>query len=118
MTMFKYEFHESNSGGYHRLSEKNYRDLHAAGWSARMYCFDADQDETDIDQMLFDGLSRPYMSKEFPTIRAAVEEWEKITGQDFFEQGCTCCGPPFRLRSEGGGSISSWDCERRAERPW
>ncbi len=42
--------------------------------------------------------------KEFSTIQAAIEEFEKITGQSATDEGCNCCGPPhtFEWHDEKG----------------
>ena len=36
-------------------------------------------------------------SKEFATIQEAKDEFEKITGQDTEDEGCSCCGPPHNF---------------------
>lgn len=33
-------------------------------------------------------------SKDFSTVKDALEEFEKITGQQVSDEGCSCCGPP------------------------
>ena len=33
-------------------------------------------------------------SKDFETIQGALQEFEKVTGQDVTDEGCNCCGAP------------------------
>ena len=33
-------------------------------------------------------------SKDFPTLKDAILEWEEVTGMDAADEGCNCCGPP------------------------
>lgn len=43
--------------------------------------------------------------KEFPTLREAIEEWERITHQTASDEGCNCCGPPHSF--SGGRDYAS-----------
>jgi hypothetical protein len=33
-------------------------------------------------------------SKDFPTLKDAILEWEEVTGMDAADEGCNCCGAP------------------------
>ena len=45
-------------------------------------------------------------SKDFDTIKEALEEFEKVTGQSVTDEGCNCCGAPhsFEWGKDGWGS--------------
>jgi hypothetical protein len=38
-----------------------------------------------------------HADKEFPSIQAAIDEWESVVGQDANEEGCPCCGQPHNF---------------------
>jgi hypothetical protein len=46
--------------------------------------------------------------KDFPTVGAAVAEWEKITGQNAMDEGCNCCGAPHTFY--WGCAVDTDDC--------
>ncbi len=118
--MTKYIFSENNSGGSWWLKKPQYEALFAAGWKV-------DSDETTGPlASTMQGLSGdvPYAWRhelygEFDSLRAAVESWERATGEDFFAEGCNCCGCPFSIHSEGyDESISGDSVEHTPVRPW
>lgn len=39
-------------------------------------------------------------TKEFSDIELAIEEFQKITGLDYYDQGCPCCGAPHSIWEE------------------
>ncbi len=52
-------------------------------------------------------------------MQEAVETFEKATGQDFFEEGCNCCGAPFSMSDVDGSEYVSGDSVSRVTvRPW
>jgi hypothetical protein len=114
-----YTFSENNSGGSWWLERADYDALRAAGW----------QEPVAIDgpfAAYFDEPGVPYAWRhgwtlECESIRAAVENWEKATGREFFEQGCNCCGAPYSISGSDGDKwehISGDDAEQRPVRPW
>lgn len=75
----KVTYSSNNSGGSWWLNDEQWRALEKAGWK----------------------LSRPSLGaiatdaeKEFNSIREAIDEFESITGENSYEEGCECCGPP------------------------
>jgi hypothetical protein len=75
------EFSENNSGGSFWLSQKNYEDLMAAGWTG-------------------EGITSDYcggrrLRREGVSMRMALAEFYDATGYDGDEEGCSCCGQPF-----------------------
>jgi hypothetical protein len=116
--MKKYEFDENNSGGSWWLGKKEYDNLLANGWEYEASEYDL---EHGYDKKgMFGDDEVPYgwrhsLTKSFNSMREAIEDWEKLTGQDFFDPGCACCGAPFSMSAKGeyesGGSVQK-------PRPW
>lgn len=84
--MGKVEYFSNNSGGNDWLDDSQWQKLRDGGW--KTYGFS----ETDTRMK--------YASKEFSTIREAIEEWESLTGEDARDLGCSCCGPPHQFEFE------------------
>lgn len=76
------KFSENNSGGDYWLTQKNYEDLMAAGWTGEGINPDNRYDGRRLERR---GVSR----------RVALAEFWDITGWDPDEEGCNCCGQPF-----------------------
>lgn len=117
-----YQFSENNSGGSWWLARKDYDALMAAGWTYTPSEYDL-KSRWDTKPYLGDADDtvpygwRHHLTGEFPSIRDAVESFEKATGQDFFEEGCNCCGAPFSI--SGNNEYLSGDSVRRQViRPW
>lgn len=121
--MSRYRFDENNSGGSWWLSKANYEALFAAGWEYTPSEYDI---ENGYDKKPFcdKGDTVPYgwrhnTTGEFASMQEAVESWERATGQDFFAEGCNCCGAPFSMSSEEPYEYMSGDDVRRETiRPW
>lgn len=98
--MIHVTYTSNNSGGHWWLSDKDWRDLEAAGWTLK---------PPYGGQERWLGAIATEASKDFPTMREAVEEFEAITGQDASAEGCNCCGPPhyFSGRAEDGSYVDS-----------
>lgn len=116
--MARYTLHENNSGGRWWLDKSDYEALFAAGWT---YERPEDFGFGSPDEP-FCGGDAPYgwrsnTSLEAGSLQEAVESFESVTGQDFFAEGCNCCGAPFSLTSDGE-YVSGDSVERRTVRPW
>lgn len=48
-------------------------------------------------------------SKDFPSLRDAVLEWERVTGLSASEEGCNCCGPPHSFSTREPYTYASGD---------
>ena len=83
------EYSANNSGGSWWLSDKNWRDLEAAGWRV----------EWRKERWL--GALATEASKAFASESDAVEEWERVTGESASAIGCTCCGRPHAFYTRG-----------------
>ena len=88
-------YQSENSGGSWWLEDSDWIALEKAGWIVDW----AKEGERFVypDE---DGVPR-YMGclawsafREGLSLFDAIEEWEKITGQDAYESGCECCGDP------------------------
>lgn len=121
-----FEFSENNSGGSWWLNRKQYDALMAAGFY---------YEKPEGDSVFGINYDEPFLGSKSDNvpygwrhnlrvkavdIRDAVERWEAATGEDFFAEGCNCCGCPFSMSSvsepyeyASGDSVS-----RETIRPW
>ena len=103
-------YDSNNSGGRWWLTDQQWKDLEAAGWTVHWY---KDEDptrpfslRTSTDGRWLGALAGS-ASKDFQTMRDAIEEWERITGESSTDLGCySCCGPPHSF-SDGVGEYYS-----------
>ena len=54
-------------------------------------------------------------------MRAAVEEFERVTGQDASDEGCNCCGQPHNFSgvdTESGKYVDGPSIERTSRLRW
>jgi hypothetical protein len=79
------EYHSNNSGGSWWLDKQDWENLEKAGW------------EVEWDEWL--GAPARRATRTGLTEEEAVEEWERVTGQDSNAIGCTCCGQPHNFYS-------------------
>ena len=121
-----YSFSENNSGGSWWLDRKQYDALIAAGWEYHATDYDIKQGHDTKPFLGETDDTVPYgwrqsMSKVFNTLQEAVEDWKRATGEDFFAEGCNCCGAPFSIASAEGEPydyISGDSVEPATIRPW
>ena len=88
----KIRYSTNNSGGDWWLSDKDWHDLESNGWSVKWI-----KDEpffSDCKDGRWLGTLAKEASKDFKNMPEAIEEWEKITGQNSSDEGCNCCGVP------------------------
>lgn len=125
--MAVYELNENNSGGSFWLNRKNYDALLAAGWYIQPSESSFLDDNFGADDR--EGGHVPYswrhgLRVEANSLQEAVEQFESITGQDFFAEGCNCCGAPFSmyLVTDDGRDYSEYvsgdSVSRQVIRPW
>ena len=118
------ELNENNSGGSWWLNREQYDKLLANGWNLPV----REEGEPSPLDSLSKRLSpdvpwewRHGLWGDFDSLRAAVESFERLTGEDFFAAGCNCCGCPFSMSTRDGDkydSISGDSVERLPVRPW
>lgn len=117
------EYSSNNSGGGWWLSDKDWKNLEKAGWhvvwGGTYFChsnwnpapdgkpepcaikdvcpghrrFESAKETKAANGEWLGALARE-ASKEFPRLEDAVDEWERITGQNAEDEGCSCCGRP------------------------
>jgi hypothetical protein len=98
--MAKIEYSSNNSGGSWWLSDEDWKALEAAGWDVEWV---ADEEEDRLISVKNDrwlGALATRASKETSDPQEAVREFERITGQNAGDIGCTCCGPPHDFTFE------------------
>lgn len=113
------EYDSNNSGGSWWLEDKDWKALEAAGWKVRWawldYVYednDYERDEDGTPKLSIDTSDNALSVKEGERwlgtlargayrvglpIRDAVDEWQKITGADPYDAGCSCCGQPHNF---------------------
>ena len=91
-------YSSNNSGGEWWLNDKDWKALEAAGWEVKWFRDSAIRESGRYDVMAnarktgrWLGALAAEASKEFETPADAIREWEKITGKDAGEDGCSCC---------------------------
>lgn len=94
--MITVTYNSNNSGGGWWLEDSDWIALYDAGWQLRNMKdygdWSLDPRQASPDYL---GAITTYARKDFSSMREAVEEWERITGQRAAEPGCyTCCGQP------------------------
>lgn len=123
-------YSSNNSGGYWWLSDEHWERLEENGWwiewGGVYFCKSTgwkapagkpepcgDEDKChghrkfdSIEECLADqngrwlGAVAKYASKDFPSMKDAIQEWEDITGLEATDDGCNCCGPPHCFSSD------------------
>lgn len=87
------EYDSNNSGGSWWLKDEDWYNLEKAGWDVDWYKDRESSMGMSYGERWLDGLAGG-AKKDFPTPKDAILEFEKITGQDASDEGCSCCGPP------------------------
>lgn len=100
----KIRYSTNNSGGDYWLKKKDWAALRKAGWTVEPL------PKNQIGDLLSRlGCTYHNAHKNFRTVRAALLEFEKLTGQKVSDEGCPCCGPPHSF-SWKNGYCSGEDC--------
>jgi hypothetical protein len=102
MSEKKVAYSSNNSGGSWWLTDEDWRSLEREGWTVEWVAEDsATATYLDKDGRWLGALAKR-ASKSFPApyIANAVKDWERITGQNASDLGCTCCGPPHSFSVE------------------
>jgi hypothetical protein len=105
----KVTYSSCNSGGHWWLKDADWKKLQKAGWKVMWVKKDPLYKKwgTISKDGRFLGALAKYASKNFKTLKEAIEEWESVVGLDASDEGCNCCGPPHSFRGEKGGE-SQW----------
>ena len=98
-------YDSNNSGGSWWLTDEDWNALEKAGWTVKWKKDDPFYTEGRFASSLDDdgrwlGALATKASKEFDSMREAVDEWEGITGERAADEGCGCCGQPHYFSGE------------------
>jgi hypothetical protein len=86
--MKEFDYSHNNSGGANWMTQEQWEALEGAGWTV---------DWTKEGDYFFGRHPANGATKRFLDRDAAVEEWERLTGNSLATRGCDCCGPPHSL---------------------
>ena len=92
------QYETNNSGGYWWLKDSQWIALEKAGWNV-LWGGRLDERKT-LEQARasrYMGALAVSATKEFPSMRDAILEFEKVTGHCASDEGCNCCGPPHNF---------------------
>lgn len=90
----KIEYCSNNSGGDWWLSDDDWKTLEKNGWKVD-WIKDRPGAFGSSDRWL--GALAMRATKDFPSCSDAEKEFEELTGQDPYTQGCVCCGEPHNF---------------------
>ncbi|WNN93705.1 hypothetical protein SEA_CALLINALLBARBZ_55 [Arthrobacter phage CallinAllBarbz] len=83
----------NNSGGGWWLDDEDWKALEAAGWKVDWYADDVRNAYYGANGRWLGALATT-AHREGLDMDEAIEEWERVTGQDAEDEGCSCCGAP------------------------
>lgn len=86
------EYSSNNSGGDWWLTDQDWTNLEEAGWEVQWK-----KDEAGQRRWL--GALATSAKRHGLTREEAIAEWEQITGQNAYDEGCPCCGQPHEFYS-------------------
>lgn len=87
-------YSSTNSGGSWWLSDEDWKKLEESGWKVNWIANEKDLLFKDEDTTRWLGALAIEAEKDFPSVRDAILDWEKITRQEATQEGCNCCGAP------------------------
>jgi hypothetical protein len=108
--MGKVKYSSNNSGGSWWLSDEDWLNLEKAGWKVQWYRNDPHMkqwvDEPDNGRFL--GALASNATREGLSLKMAIAEWEDITGESAYDEGCRCCGEPHSFYQVDGDGNMVW----------
>jgi len=87
-------FSENNSGGTWWLQQEHYDKLFAAGWHPGRTSYNGSvrgAHRIIVLDAIDEGVANT------TAYNMAVLEWEKLTGENSDDPGCSCCGAPYQF---------------------
>lgn len=104
------EYSSNNSGGTWWLTDNDWRALANAGWEVEWYEDQKDYNGKDYPEGRFLDALASHAKREGLSLGDAIEEWERVTGQDSSALGCSCCGTPhsFTEYDDDGKYVDSY----------
>tara|TARA_Y100000310_G_C20495298_1_gene721234 strand:- start:221 stop:574 length:354 start_codon:yes stop_codon:yes gene_type:complete len=104
------EYSSNNSGGNWWLSDDDWKALEKAGWRVDWCINDKSFSKAELkDGRWLGALAKRAEKEGVSSLREAVEEWEKVTGESSTDAGCPCCGQPhyFTFYDDNGDYVDS-----------
>jgi len=105
-------YSSNNSGGSWWLSDDDWRALESAGWTVHWVRDDASRGRSwaraDKDGRWLGTLATTAEKADVVNPAEAVSEFERLTSQDAYAEGCNCCGPPHSFSFEGDDGSTSY----------
>lgn len=94
-------YSSNNSGGDWWLSDEDWIALEKAGWEIKWFKEDPYwKDRLGEGDRWLGALASSAIRKGLSE-DDAISEWERITGQDALDGGCSCCGEPHDFYTKG-----------------
>jgi len=87
------EYSSNNSGGDWWLEDEDWFALEKAGWKISWIKDNSDYDKHER----WLGALATSAIREGLHLEEAIDEWENITKQNSYSQGCPCCGRPHNF---------------------
>lgn len=105
------EYSSNNSGGYWWLEDDDWKALEKAGWSVQWYADSEFHKKYSTDGRSLGALAAEATVEvdapdEAHAIGIAVDHFEKITGANADDEGCSCCGPPHYFYAKVRGNAA------------
>lgn len=103
------QYDSNNSGGGWWLSDEDWFNLEKAGWVVKWYKDDPYYNGTtpknyslldDGGEYRFLGALASNAVRYGLSEEDAIAEWESITGENAYAEGCSCCGRPHSFYEE------------------
>lgn len=100
---YEVEYSSNNSGGSWWLEDEDWKALEEAGWDVAWYADRKDFFGGDYEGGRFLGGLAAEASivveadSVYDAEKKAVGMWESVTGMDYEDEGCSCCGPPHYI---------------------
>ena len=99
-----YEYFSNNSGGSYWLDDEDWKKLEKAGWRIAgfddfVYTNSGDykKDNNGLPIINRKSTTPVYAYKKFDSLDEAIADFESITGEDYYAEGCSCCGQPHSI---------------------
>lgn len=89
----KVEYSSNNSGGNWWLTDQNWLDLEKAGWEVAW----VKGEKHYHGEVRWLGALAKNATRKGLMLGEAITEWEKVTGENSSDLGCSCCGVPHEF---------------------
>jgi hypothetical protein len=93
-------YSSNNSGGGWWLDDEDWYALEAAGWKVDWVMDQKDRLFRDPDSDRWLGALATKATRYGLSEGEAIAEWQRVTGQNANDEGCSCCGEPHYFYEE------------------